>query len=234
MNEQIRLFGAIAVRPAILALIPRFEMATGLTVAARWEVNPTVKTQIEAGEPFDLVIINPDMVEELTASGKVQAGSQVAFGRIGMGVAAKAGSRPLDIGSTDAFKQALRTAKSIAYACDGTSGRYFSALLDRLGIADEVKPRLVAAPGGQTASAVGRGEAELAVVPVTSILAAAPDVVLVGLFPAELQSYIDFAVGIGADAGDAEAARQLAEFLVSAAVDEVLAAKGVERGPKLL
>jgi molybdate transport system substrate-binding protein len=188
MKQEIRLFGAIAVRPAVLALIPQFEMATGLTVAARWEVNPTVKKQIEAGEPFDLVIINPDMVEALTASGKVEAGSQTAFGRIGMGVAAKAGSRPLAIGSTEAFKQALKSARSIAYASDGTSGGYFSSLLDRLGIADEVKPRLVAAPGGQTASAVGRGEAELAVVPVTSILAAAPDVMLVGRFPAELQS----------------------------------------------
>ncbi|MBB2840749.1 UNVERIFIED_ORG: hypothetical protein GGE64_004526 [Rhizobium etli] len=53
MNQEIRLFGAIAVRPAVLALIPRFEMATGLTVAARWEVNSTVKKHIEAGEPFD-------------------------------------------------------------------------------------------------------------------------------------------------------------------------------------
>ena len=92
-----------------------------------------------------------------------------------------------------------------------------------------MKPKLVAAPGGQTAAAVGRGEAELGVVPVTSILAAAPDVMLVSRFPAELQSYIDFAIGIGASARDAEAARQLSEFLVSAALDDMLAARGVER-----
>ena len=94
MNQEIRLFGAIAVRPAVLALIPRFEAATGLTVAAKWEVNPAVKKQIEAGEPFDLVIINPDMVDDLVTSGKVEPGSQIAFGRIGMGVAARTGSRP--------------------------------------------------------------------------------------------------------------------------------------------
>ncbi|OWV64691.1 molybdate ABC transporter substrate-binding protein [Rhizobium sp. R339] len=228
MTQEIRLFGAIAVRPAVLALIPRFEAATGLTVAAKWEVNPAVKKQIDAGEPFDLVIINPPMVDDLIASGKVEPGSHVAFGRIGMGVAARAGSRPLDIGSVEAFKHALRSAGSIAYASDGSSGAYFSGLLDRLGIADEVKPKLVAAQGGQTAAAVGRGEAEL-VVPVTSILAAAPDVMLFGRFPAELQSYIDFAIGIGASARDAEAARQLSEFLASAAIDDMLAAKGVER-----
>jgi molybdate transport system substrate-binding protein len=69
----------------------------------------------------------------------------------------------------------------------------------------------------------------LGVIPVTSILAAAPEVMLVGRFPAELQSHVDFDIGIGADSRDTEAATQLSEFLSSTAVDDVLAAKGVER-----
>lgn len=201
----------------------------GYTVAARWALNPAVKKQVEAGEVFDLVITNPNLVQDLTTLGKIKPGSEVAFGRIAMGVAAKAGSRPLDIGSVEAFAHALKSARSIAYASDGTSGGYFSDLLERLGIADEVKPKLVAISGGQTAPAVGRGEAELGVVPVTSILAAAPEVMLAGRFPAQLQSYIDFAIGISADSTDAEAAKQLSEFLTSTAVDDILAAKGVER-----
>jgi molybdate transport system substrate-binding protein len=229
MTQEIRLFGAIAIRPAVVPLISSFETATGLTVAARWELNPTVKRQIEAGAPFDLVITNPNLVQDLVALGKVKAGSAVEFGRIAMGMAAKAGGRPIDIGSVAAFAHALKSAGSIAYASEGTSGGYFLGVLDRLGIADEVKPRLVAISGGHTASAVGRGEAELAVVPVTSILAAAPEVMLVGRFPAELQSYIDFAIGISTEARDVEAARQLSEFLTSPAVDEMLAVRGVER-----
>ncbi len=129
----------------------------------------------------------------------------------------------------EAFKHALKNAGSIAYASDGTSGGYFSGLLERLGIAEEVKPKLVPVAGGQTAAAVGRGEAELGVVPVTSILAAAPEVMLVGKFPAELQSYIDFSIGISANSTSADAARQLSAFLMSAAIDDILAAKGVER-----
>jgi molybdate transport system substrate-binding protein len=229
MNQEIRLFGAIAVRPAVLAVVSQFEAATKFSVAVKWDLNPAVKKQIEAGEPFDLVVTNPDLVQDLIASGKVKAGSQAALGRIPMGVAAKAGSRPVEIGSLQAFEHALKNAKSIAYAVDGTSGTYFSGLLERLGIADEVRPKLVGISGGQTAFAVGRGEAELGVVPITSILAAVPAVMLVGNFPEELQSYIDFAIGIGADAKDAEAAWQLSEFLTSIAVDNILAAKGVER-----
>ncbi|MDK4736284.1 substrate-binding domain-containing protein [Rhizobium sp. CNPSo 3490] len=229
MPQEIRLFGAVAVRPGVLALIPQFESAIGFKVEVKWEVNPAVKKQIEAREAFDLVIINPPMVQDLTALGKIKPGSEVGFGRIGMGVATKAGGRPLDIGSVEAFKHALKSARSIAYASDGSSGGYFSGLLDRLGIADEVKPKLVGISGGQTASAVGRGEAELGVVPVTSILAAAPEVMLVGRFPAELQSYIDFAIGVSASSTVAEAAGQLSAFLASPAVDGILAAKGVER-----
>lgn len=165
MSREIRLVGAIAVRPVILALIPEFEAATGHTVAARWELNPIVKQQIEAGEPFDLVIINPNLVEALAVLGKLDPASQVPFGRIAMGVAAKAG-RPLpDLGTVAAFEHALKSAASIAYANEGTSGSYFIGLLERLGIAGEVKPKLVATSGGQTAAAVAHGEAELAVIP---------------------------------------------------------------------
>jgi molybdate transport system substrate-binding protein len=229
MNREIRLVGAIAVRPAILALLPEFQAATGYTVTPRWELNPIVKRQLEAGDPFDLVVINPYLIDELVALGKVEAASTAFFGRIAMGVAARAGSRPLDLGSVAAFERALLNATSIAYANEGTSGGTFISLLERLGISGEVRPKLVATSGGQTATAVARGEAELAVVPVSTILAAAPDVVLAGRFPSELQSYIEFAIGISTSARDAEAAGLLSKFLTSAATGEALSGKGLER-----
>jgi molybdate transport system substrate-binding protein len=228
MTEDVLLFGAIAVRPAVLACLPQFEAATGLRVAAKWELNPILKKQVEAGERFDLLITNPNLIGDLVAIGRVAAGSQKPFGRIAMGIAAKAGSVSPDIGSVDAFKRVLKDAKSIAYATEGTSGAYFLGLLERLGLADELKPRLVAITGGQTAQAVSDGKAQLSVVPLTSILAASPAVMLVGAFPAELQSHIDFAVGISADTRRANAALQLSEFLTSRAVAAILTAKGVE------
>ncbi len=229
MSGEIRLVGAIAVRPAILALVPEFCAATGLSVVPRWELNPIIKRQLEAGEPFDLVVINPNLVGDLVVLGKVEAASQVPFGRIAMGIAARSGRQPLELDSVAAFERALKSTTSIAYANEGTSGGSFIALLERLGISDEVMPKLVATAGGQTAAAVAAGAAELAVIPVSSILAAAPEVVLAGRFPAELQSYIDFGIGVSTSARDARAAALLSRFLTSAASDEILAAKGVER-----
>jgi molybdate transport system substrate-binding protein len=229
MSADIRLFAAVAVRPAIMAVVPRFEAAIGWTVTPSFDLNPAVKHRIGAGEAFDVVIINPHMVAELAAAGRVAAASQLSFGRIAMGMAARAGSPVPDIASVAALAAALKRAASIAYASEGSSGAYFLGLLERLGIAAEVKPRLVPIAGSQTAASVARGQAELAVVPVTSILAAAPDVTLVGQFPAELQSYIDFAIGIGSKAQDPEAAGRLAAFLASQDIDDVLMATGVER-----
>ena len=173
---------------------------------------PDGEGSIEAGVSFDLVITNPNLIEDLATSSKVLAGSQVPFGRISMGVAAKAGSRTLSINSLEEFEHALKSAKSIAYACEGTSGGYFSSLLERMGLTAEVKPKLVPISGGQTATSVARGEAELAVVPITSILAAAPEIILVGPFPSQLQSHIDFDLAISAVSTNARAARRLSDF----------------------
>ncbi|TJX00949.1 MAG: molybdate ABC transporter substrate-binding protein, partial [Mesorhizobium sp.] len=91
--------------------------------------------------------------------------------------------------------------------------------------------KLVPVLGGQTATSVARGEAELAVVPVTSILAAAPDVILIGPFPVQLKSHIDFDLAISA-ATNTDAARRLLNFLSSPELDKPLAATGIERRPK--
>jgi molybdate transport system substrate-binding protein len=229
MSETIRLFAAVAVRPALLGLASRFEATTGSGVELEFDLNPAVKKRIEAGEPFDVVVINPHMVEDLVAAAKVRPGSLLRFGRIPMGVAARAGSPLRDIGTAAAFAEVLGNARSIAYAAEGSSGAYFTGLLQRLSIVDEITPKLVPIAGAHTATSVVRGEAELAVVPVTSILAAAPEVMLLGRFPAELQSYIEFAIGIGAEARNPAAAARLAALLVSAEADDVLAAAGLER-----
>ncbi len=229
LAAEIKLFSAVAVRPAILDLIPAFEQRMGHKVEVKFEVNPTVKKRIEAGEPFDVVLVNPEMVEDLTKQGKVVAGSQAAFGRAGMGVAVRAGAPKPDLSSVEAFKRALLDAKSVAYAGEGSSGIYFISLLTRLGIAEEIKGKLKSVAGGQTGQVVARGEAELGVVPVTTILAAAPGAELAGLFPAELQSYIDFAVGLSTTARDLEGSKALITFLAGPESDAVTRAKGLER-----
>ncbi len=226
---ELKLLSAVAVRPAILDLLPAIERVTGRRIAVSFGLNPAVKMRIESGEPFDVAIINGEMLDDLIRQGKIAFGSQRAFGRVGLGVAIRAGAPKPDLSSVEALKHALVSAKSLAYAGEGSSGAHFNALLARLGIQEEVGPKLRSVGGGETGQVVARGEAELGVVPVTTILAAAPGAELAGMFPTELQSYIDFAVGLSAAASDVDGGNALMNFLTGPESDELLQSKGVER-----
>jgi molybdate transport system substrate-binding protein len=226
---ELKLLSAVAVKPALLDLLPAFERESGRKVAVSFALNPAVRIRIEAGELFDVVVINAGMLEDLMSQGRIAPGSRQAFGRVGLGVAVRAGAPKPDLRSVEALKHALMSAKSIAYAGEGSSGAHLIALLARLSIIEEVGHKLRSVGGGETGQVVARGEAELGIVPVTTILAAAPGAELAGLFPSELQSYIDFAVGLSAGARDVGGGNALMSFLTSPENDALLRSKGVER-----
>ena len=132
-----------------------------------------------------------------------------------------------DITTAEAFKRALFNAKTIAYSKAGSSGLYFLDLLDRLGIAEDLKAKLKPSTGNNTVEAVVTGEAELVVVGVALILMV-PGAELVGWLPSELQSYVVFTGGVSATAKEPEAAKALLDFLTTAETRAILKAKGLE------
>src|SRR5262249_59954809 len=103
---------------------------------------------VEAGEPFDVVVIVPALLDDVVKQGKVAGDSRAIIARAGNGLAIRAGAPRPDIATADAFKATLLNAKSIAYAKAGQSGVYFVGLIDRLGIAGAVKPKGSAEAGG--------------------------------------------------------------------------------------
>jgi molybdate transport system substrate-binding protein len=228
-SAELKLVSANAVRAAISELVPEFERKTGHKVIVKFELNPAIKKQIEAGESFDVVIVNPEFVQELQKLGKVRVGSNADFGRIPMGVAIKAGAAKPNLSTVESFKATLLAAKSIAYAGEGSSGAYFVGLMDKLGIGVEMKGKLKSVGGGLTPVAVAKGEAELGVVPVTTILSATPDVELGGYFPNELQSYINLAIGISSATKESDASASLMRYLQSSENDSPLSKRGLER-----
>ncbi len=142
----------------------------------------------------------------------------------------KDGTPKPDISSVDAFKKALIAAKSVAYidpAAGGSSGIYVHGLLDKLGIADEVKPKAKLIHGGAVAEHIARGEAEVGIHQISEILPV-KGIVLVGPLPAEIQNYTVYAAGLSANAKEAEAAKALIKALTGPAAADVLKSKGME------
>ena len=135
--------------------------------------------------------------------------------RVGVGVMVKAGAPVPDVCTVDAFKHALLDAKTVSYidpASGGSSGIYVANLLQKLGIADQIKPKQKLKQGGYVADLIKSGEAELGIHQISEIVPV-KEVTLVGPLPAEIQNYTTYAAGVGATAKDSEAAKAMIKVL---------------------
>jgi molybdate transport system substrate-binding protein len=227
---EIKVLTAGAFKQVLLALLPDFERTTGHKVTVENDTVGALTKRIEGGEVFDLAVLTPAAVNDLSNKGKFVAGSRANLARVGVGVVVKDGAPKPDISSVAAFKQALLAAKSVAYidpAAGGSSGIYVAGLIDKLGIAGEVKAKAKLIPGGAVAEHVARGEAELGIHQISEILPV-KGVTLVGPLPAEIQNYTVYAAGLGAQAKEGDAAKSLLKALSSPAAAEVLKSKGME------
>jgi len=209
-------------------IAPSFERTSGHKLTVKYAPSEQLRKQIDAGESFDVVLIFPQVVDELTKRGKVLAGTRVDFARAGLGLAVKKGAARPDIRTTDAFKRVLLASTSIAYAAQGPSGVHLASVLERLGIAQDVKPRLrPMGAGSLVAGPVARGEVEIGIVAIPFILGE-PGTELVGPLPRELQDYVRYSSGIGHAAEDASAARTFVDYFKSPASIEALKSNGLE------
>jgi molybdate transport system substrate-binding protein len=227
---EIKVLTAGAFKQVLLALLPAFEQQTGHKVIVENDTVGALGKRIEGGEGFDLAVLTPAAVDELTRKGKFVDGSRKNLARVGVGVVVKEGAAKPDIGSVDAFKKALLAAKSVAYidpAAGGSSGIYVSGLLDMLGIAAEVKPKAKLIPGGAVAEHIARGEAELGIHQISEILPV-KGITLVGPLPGEIQNYTVYAAGVGANAKESAAAKALLDALSGPASAEVFKSRGME------
>jgi len=171
------------------------------------------------------------LIDQLQAQGKVVAGSRVNIAKVGVGVFVRKGAAKPDISSADAFKRSMLAARSIAYpdpAGGGASGIYVASLLERLGIAVEMKPKTKLFPPAEVLYAsVASGDVEIGFNQISEVLAQ-PTVEFAGPLPSAIQNYTQFAPGIVTGSSQTDAGRALVTFLSSPAAQTVLKAKGFE------
>jgi molybdate transport system substrate-binding protein len=226
---EIAVFATGATREAFSELAPQFERATGHKVSALFDLPTNFYRRIDAGEPFDVILLSTD-VEPLIKQGKVVADSRTVLGRTGVGIAIPQGRRKPDFATVEAFKRELLDAKAITTSGEGSSGRYVLALLERLGIADEVKPKLRTGGPGSAAQFVARGKVDFAVIGLPPVLGV-PGVEWLGWLPPEIQNWLVFTGGIGTAAKEPAAGRDLLSFLTTPAAVAVFKARGLEPVP---
>lgn len=228
---EVKVFSTIGVQAALEELAPKFEQATGNKPNITWATAAILVKRVQAGETADLMVLTKQSLDALTKDNKATAGADAVFASSGMAVVVKKGAPKPDISTPDAFKQALINAKTIAYsdpAAGGASGVYFAKLLERMGIADQMKAKTRhPPPSGNSANLVVAGEADLAIQQEPEVMSVA-GIDMVGPLPADLNNITAYAAGIGAGSQQADAATALIRFLHSPEAQAVFKAKGLK------
>ena len=225
---EVKVISSNALKTTLEQLAPAFEKATEHKLAFTWGAAVPLKADIEKGATFDVAVLTTAGIDDLIRQGKLVAATRAALANSGAGVAVHKGAFKPDITTVEAFKNALLSAKSVAYVEQGGTGIYLKALLARLGIADALKAKLkLLPPENPAANAVANGEVEIGMTQISEILPYA-GAELVGPFPAEIQLTTSFAAAVGTSARQPEAANALIKFLTAPSAAEVFKAKGLD------
>jgi molybdate transport system substrate-binding protein len=226
---EIKVLSTQATEQSYRELVPQFEKATGHKVTTIFTGTLDADKRIAAGEQHDLLIMSQSSIDQHVKGGKVVQGSRVDLARSGVAVGVKAGAPKPDISSVDALKRTILNAKSIGYST-GPSGNYVISLFERLGVAEQVKPKLKqTATGVFVGSIIASGEVEIGFQQVSE-LSQYEGVDYVGPLPAEVQNYTTFSSGILSNAKEAEAARALVRYITSPQAGVVYRKRGMEPG----
>ena len=159
--DEVKVLAANAVKGPLLECETAFEKAIGHKVTIIWSGSTASAKRIRAGDVVDIVIISSRNIDKLISEGKLAEGSRVDFLKSRVGMAVRTGLPKPEISSGEAVKSAVLAAKSVAYS-SGPSGNEVVRLFEKMGIADQIKHKVIQTPSGvQVGELVARGDADL-------------------------------------------------------------------------
>ncbi len=227
-----QLFAPVAIRALLNEVLARHMESRACTVEVTFDLNPNIPQRILAGKAFDVGITNPWYVQNLIDAGQVDAASHTPLGRVPLAVAGQDTQVQSVLTSPDGICKLLQSAHSIAFTADGTSGKTFLGVMQRLGLSEQVSGKLVPmGPGHPEISPVGslaKGDVDVAIAPLTTIMAA-PGVYPLAKFPEELNTDIRMSMFLSSASAKKQHAIDLMRFLSDPARDSDFAARGMER-----
>src|SRR2546428_9457392 len=223
----MKVLSSLAIKAAYLELAPAFERQSRQKLATEWAGTADIRKRMLAGETADAVIGPAALIDDLTRIGSLDSRSRIDLAKSGVGAAVRAGAPKPDIRSVEALKGALRAAKSIVYS-SGPSGVYIAELLQRLGIADELKAKAKQAPPGVlVGELVARGQFELCFQQLPE-LRQVSGIDYVGPLPPDVQIITLFSGGVHSKAAQAKTAKAWLRFLASRDATPVMRKHGLE------
>ena len=230
-QTELRVLVGGAVTAPVKEAGAAFTRASGNTLVYVSDTTGALQKRLAGGDKADVVVLAGPGMDSLVKERLVVADSRIDLARALIGVGVRAGAASPDLSTPETFKAALLKARSVSYvnpASGGTSGTYFEGLLQRMGIADAMKPKIVyRTQGSEVADAVARGDAELGI-SFTSELAPNKGVKVAGTLPAAIQLPTIYSAAVAAASGHGDAARAFLRTLAGAEGRTALTKAGLE------
>ena len=230
----LNIFCAGAAQAVVTEIAGKFQRDSGNFVAANFGAVGAMKARVVAGEPADVIILTGALIDELIQQGLVVAGSRVDLGKVGTGVAVRAGTPLPDVRDTRVLRGNLLAAKRVLFPdpAVATAGKVVMNALEKMGITEELEPHLHFFPNGYAAMndlAQSSGLLEMGITQITEIVAN-KGVTLVGPLPPEVQSIAVYSAGLAASSAHPERAKELIRRLTGFNAQPLLSAAGFEVG----
>jgi molybdate transport system substrate-binding protein len=223
---EITVMAGMGVVSGVRDLAPAYEQLTGHKVIVRFEPGAAMNEKINSGAPADIAALQPEQVDTFIKQGKMVAGTKTNFAQAGVGVAVKTGAPRPDISNVEAFKAAMLNAKSIGYS-QGGSGTIAAHVMEKLGIADQLKARTKFINGAPVAEVVAKGDVEIGLQQINVIIPV-EGADYIGPLPKELQQTVQFAGAVLTVSKQKELARAFLNFIASADAGPLLRRSAME------
>jgi molybdate transport system substrate-binding protein len=229
---MLRILSAGAAQAVVEEIAAAYTRETGDEIAAEFSAVGAMKARVVAGEAVDVVILTGALIDELVSSGHLAPGSRADLGKVGAGVAVRAGTPVPDVSSAQALRASLLAATAVVFPdpAVATAGKVVLQACEKLGIAGQVKSRMQHFPNGYAAMrwlAASGGRSEVGITQITEILAN-KGVTYAGPLPGDLQSKAVYSAGLAARAAEPSAAHAFIARLTGASAKPVLARAGYE------
>jgi molybdate transport system substrate-binding protein len=228
----LKVLGAGPVKRGVTQLAAMFEKTSGHRVSVEFAGAPSVRERVLAGEAVDVAIVPQAAMEEFAQQGRIVAGTRGLAGRSRMGIVVRKGVPSPDISTVENFKRAVMDANEIV--CNvASSGVYMVNLLEKLGIGEATKARVLKLPNavkvmehvaGSAAHAIGVGQ----LAEISELVEKGLAIALVAPFPDAIQNVTAYDAAAADASGAKDVAAALAAFLTGSEAKAVFAATGID------